>query len=46
MIVRPGAEAVVLAPLADWTAMEETTHLLSMAVNAGRLAEATAELGA
>ena len=46
LIVRPMAEAVVVVSLADWNALEATTHLLSTLTNAGRLGEAVAELDA
>ena len=39
-------EAVVMVSLADWTAMEETLHLLSSPANAGRLVEAIRQLDA
>ena len=45
-IVRPAGGAVVLVSLADWQALEETSHLLSSRNNAKRLADAIAELGA
>jgi len=46
VITRQKAEAVVMVSLSDWNAMEETAHLLSTAANAGRLADAIAELEA
>ena len=44
IITRQKAEAVVMVSLADWNAMEETTHLLSSAKNASRLRDAIREL--
>jgi antitoxin YefM len=46
VITRQKAEAVVMISLADWTAIEETMHLLSSAKNAERLRSAIAELDA
>jgi antitoxin YefM len=46
IITRQKAEAVVMVSLADWNAMEETTHLLSSPTNATRLGEAIRELDA
>jgi antitoxin YefM len=46
VITRQKAEAVVMVSLADWTAMEETLHLLSSPKNAERLREAMQELDA
>ena len=46
VITRQKAEAVVMVSLADWTAMEETLHLLSSPRNAERLREAVAQLDA
>jgi antitoxin YefM len=46
VIVRNGAEGVVLVSLADWNATGATLHLLSTLANAGRLREAVCELGA
>jgi antitoxin YefM len=44
VVTRPQNEAVVIVSLADWTALEETVHLLSSPANAARLREAIAEL--
>jgi antitoxin YefM len=46
VVTRQKAEAVVMVSLADWSAMEETLHLLSSPKNAERLREALAELDA
>jgi antitoxin YefM len=46
VVTRQKAEAVVMVSLADWSAMEETLHLLSSPRNAERLREAIAELDA
>ena len=46
IITRQKAEAVVMVSLSDWTAMEETLHLLSSPRNAERLREAIAQLDA
>lgn len=46
VVTRQKAEAVVMVSLADWSAMEETLHLLSSPKNAERLREAIAELDA
>ena len=46
VIVRQKAEAVVMVSLADWNAMEETSHLLSSPTNAARLSEATRQFDA
>jgi len=46
VITRQKAEAVVMVSLSDWTAMEETLHLLSSPRNAERLREAIAQLDA
>ncbi len=46
VITRQKAEAVVMVSLADWTAMEETLHLLTSVRNAERLREAIAQLDA
>jgi antitoxin YefM len=43
-IVQEAAGAVVLVPVRDWAAMEETLHLLSSAANAARLRSAIEEL--
>ena len=43
---RQKAEAVVMVSLADWTAMEETLHLLTSVRNAERLREAIKQLDA
>ncbi len=44
VISRQKAEAVVMVSLADWSAMEETLHLLSSPRNAGRLRAAVEQL--
>ena len=46
VVTRQRGEAVVIVSLADWNAMEETTHLLSSPRNAERLRESIAELDA
>ncbi len=46
VISRQKAESVVMVSLSDWTAMEETMHLLSSAENAGRLRSAIDQLNA
>jgi antitoxin YefM len=46
VITRQGAEAVVMVALSDWTAIQETMHLLSTPANAERLTQAMAELDA
>ncbi|BAF86536.1 uncharacterized ACR protein [Azorhizobium caulinodans ORS 571] len=46
VITRQKAEAVVMVSLSDWSAMEETLHLLSSPANAARLREGVAELEA
>ena len=46
VVTRQKAEAVVMVSLADWTAMEETLHLLSNAANAKRLRGAIGQLDA
>ncbi|HZK99461.1 MAG TPA: type II toxin-antitoxin system prevent-host-death family antitoxin [Caulobacteraceae bacterium] len=44
IVTRKRGEAVVMVSLADWTAMEETLHLVSSPANARRLAEAIGQL--
>jgi antitoxin YefM len=46
LVTRKRGEAVVMVSLADWTAMEETLHLLSSPANARRLAVAIGQLEA
>ncbi len=46
IVTRQKAEAVVMVSLADWTAMEETLHLLSSPANARRLHDAIRQLDA
>jgi antitoxin YefM len=46
VVVRRGAEAVVLVSLADWRARESSQHLFSNPVNARRLIQAVRELDA
>ena len=44
VVTRQKAEAVVMVSLADWTAMEETLHLLSTPANAERLRASVSQL--
>jgi antitoxin YefM len=44
VITRQKAEAVVMVSLADWSAIEETMHLLSSSTNADRLRSGIQEL--
>ena len=44
VVTRQKAEAVVMVSLADWNALEETSHLLSTPANARRLKEAITQL--
>lgn len=46
VISRQRAESVVMVSLSDWTAMEETMHLLSSGANASRLRSAIGQLDA
>jgi antitoxin YefM len=46
IVTRKRGEAVVMVSLADWNAMEATSHLVSTTANAARLAEAIAQLDA
>jgi len=46
VVTRQKAEAVVMVSLADWSAMEETLHLLSSPANAKRLRASIKELEA
>jgi antitoxin YefM len=46
VITRQKAEAVVMVSLADWTAIEETMHLLSSSKNTERLRAAIEQLDA
>lgn len=46
VVTRKRGEAVVMVSLADWTAMEETLHLLSSPTNAQRLKDAVRQLDA
>lgn len=46
VVSRQNGEAVVMVSLADWTAMEETLHLLSSPANAARLRSSIAALDA
>lgn len=46
VIARPGAEAAVMVALSDWSAIEETLHLLSSPNNAFRLRDAIRQLDA
>ena len=46
VVTRRGDEAVVLVSLADWAAMDETSHLLSTSANSARLTQAIRELDA
>lgn len=44
MITRPGRGAVVLVPLSDYEALNETVHLLRSPTNARRLLDAIERL--
>jgi antitoxin YefM len=44
VVTRRNAESVVMVSLSDWSAMEETTRLLSSPMNAARLADAIDQL--
>lgn len=44
VVTRQKAEAVVMVSLSDWSAIEETLHLLSSPANASRLEEAVKQL--
>jgi antitoxin YefM len=46
VITRKRGEAVVMVSLADWSAMEETLHLVSSPANARRLTAAIGQLEA
>jgi antitoxin YefM len=46
MVTRKRGEAVVMVSLADWSAMEETLHLMSSPANAQRLGAAIGQLKA
>ena len=46
VVARKRGEAVVMVSLADWSAMEETLHLVSSPANAQRLAAAIGQLDA
>ncbi len=46
VVTRKRGEAVVIVSLADWSAIQETLHLISSPVNAKRLGTAIAQLGA
>jgi antitoxin YefM len=46
VITRHKAEAVVMVSLADWSAMDETLHLLSTPANGDRLRAAVRDLDA
>lgn len=46
VVTRKRGEAVVMVSLADWSAMEETLHLVSSPANARRLAAAIGQLEA
>jgi antitoxin YefM len=46
VITRQKAEAVVMVSLADWSATEETLHLLSTSANAERLRASVRQLDA
>ncbi len=46
VVTRRRGESVVMISLADWSAIEETLHLLSSPRNAERLREGMAELDA
>jgi len=44
VVTRRNAESVVMVSLSDWSAMEETSRLLSSPKNAKRLADAISQL--
>lgn len=46
VVARKRGESVVMVSLADWSAMEETLHLVSSPANAQRLAAAIGQLDA
>ncbi len=46
VVTRRRGESVVMVSLADWSAMEETLHLVSSPANAQRLAAAIGQLEA
>lgn len=46
VVTRKRGEAVVMVSLADWSAMEETLHLISSPANAKRLGAAIDQLEA
>lgn len=46
IVTRQSGEAVVMVSLSDWSAMEETAHLLSSPANAARLLDSIRELDA
>jgi antitoxin YefM len=46
VVARKRGEAVVMVSLADWTAVEETLHLVSGPANARRLTDAIGQLEA
>jgi antitoxin YefM len=46
LITRKNGEAVVMVSLSDWTAIEETTHLLSNPANARHLRDSIQQLDA
>ena len=46
VVTRRRGESVVMVSLADWSAMEETLHLVSSPANAQRLAAAICQLEA
>ena len=46
VVTRKRGEAVVMVSLADWSAMEETLHLVFSPANAARLAAAIDQLEA
>jgi antitoxin YefM len=46
IVTRKRGEAVVMVSLADWSAMEETLHLMSSPANAQRLGAAIGQLEA
>lgn len=46
LVTRQKADPVVMVSLADWTAMEETLHLMASRANAERLLASIAEMDA
>jgi antitoxin YefM len=46
LVTRQKADPVVMVSLADWTAMEETLHLMASRANTERLLDSIAEMDA